>query len=61
MPRWVFKFELFHGGVVDLLDDRVELVLGQGVERGFLGQVAADPAVPVLVGAALPGAVGSAK
>ena len=28
------------------------------VERGFLGQVAADPAVPVLVGAALPGAVG---
>ena len=47
-----------HGGVVDLLDDGVELVLGQVVEAGALGQVAADPPVAVLVASPLPGAVG---
>lgn len=59
MPRWVFCIRAVSwGGVVGLLDDRVELGLGQVVERGFLGQVAADPAVPVLVASALPAGVG---
>ena len=39
------------------LDDRVELVLREILETGSLGQIAADPAVPVLVAAALVRAV----
>ena len=39
------------------LDDRVELVLREILETGSLGQIAADPAVPVLVAAALVQAV----
>ena len=45
------------GGVVDLTDDRVEVLLGQVLEPGSFGQIAADPAVPVLVAATLPGTV----
>lgn len=45
------------GGVVDLPDDRVEVLLGQVLEPGSFGQIAADPAVPVLVAATLPGTV----
>lgn len=41
------------GGGVDLLDDRVELVLREILEAGSLGQIAADPAVPALGAAAL--------
>lgn len=45
------------GGVVDLTDDRVEVLLGQVLEPGSFGQIAADPAVPVLVAATLLGTV----
>lgn len=58
IPRWAFCIRgVSWGGVIDLLDDRVELVLREILETGSLGQIAADPAVPVLVAAALARAV----
>lgn len=49
--------EDFAGAVVDLVDELVEFLLGEGVEAGAFGQVASYPAVEVLVGAALVGGV----
>lgn len=43
--------EEFHRGVIDLLDDGLKFVVGELLENGFPGQVAAYPAVPVLVAA----------
>src|SRR5215475_671701 len=50
--------EGFAGAGVELVGDGVELVLGVGAQVGAFGQVVADQAVGVLVGAALPGRVG---
>lgn len=41
------------GGVVDLLDDGLQVLVRQVVEAGSLGQVAADAPVAVLVAAPL--------
>lgn len=59
VPHLIGRFvaEELHRGVVDLPDDRVEVLLGQVLEPGSFGQIAADPAVPVLVAATLPGTV----
>ena len=50
--------EPFSGPVVDLFRDRIALVLREMTHAGELGDVLADQAVGVFVGAALPGAVG---
>ena len=47
-----------HGSVVDFVGDVGQFLWGEGVEGGSFGQVSADDAVPVLVAAPLPGAVG---
>src|SRR5262249_18591914 len=46
------------GAGVELVGDGVEFCLGVGGQVGAFGQVVADQAVGVLVGAALPGGVG---
>lgn len=55
MPNLVGRFPVqdLHGGVVDLVHDGLQVLVRQAVETGFLGQVAADASVAVLVRAAL--------
>jgi len=49
--------QAFAGSVVELVGDGVEVGFGDGAEVGALGEVLAQQAVGVLVGAALPGGV----
>ena len=55
VPNLVGRFPAqdLHGGVVDLIDDGLHILVRQAVEAGPLGQVAADAPVAVLVRAAL--------
>ena len=55
IPNLVGRFPVqdLHGGVVDLVHDGLQVLVCQAVETGFLGQVAADASVAVLVRAAL--------
>ena len=55
IPNLVGRFPVqdLHGGVVDLVHDGLQVLVRQAVETGFLGQVAADASVAVLVRAAL--------
>ena len=55
VPNLVGRFPAqdLHGGVVDLIDDGLQVRVRQAVETGPLGQVAADAPVAVLVRAAL--------
>ena len=48
-----FPVQDLHGGVVDLIDDGLQILVREVVEAGSLGQVAADAPVAVLVRAAL--------
>ena len=59
VPNLVGRFPAqdLHGGVVDLLDDGLQVGVRQAVETGPLGQVAADAPVAVLVRAPLIGRV----
>lgn len=52
-----FPVQDLHGGVVDLVDDGLQVRVRQVVEAGSLGQVAADAPVAVLVVAPLVGRV----
>lgn len=52
-PRWAFPSPGPSWGVVDLVHDGLQVLVRQAVETGFLGQVAADASVAVLVRAAL--------
>lgn len=49
--------EFPHGTVVGLVDDLLHVPRHVGADGGAFGQVSPDHAVPVLVAAALPGAV----
>ena len=55
IPNLVGRFPVqdLNGGVVDLVHDGLQVLVRQAVETGFLGQVAADASVAVLVRAAL--------
>ena len=55
IPNLVGRFPVqdLHGGVVDLIDDGLQILVREVVEAGSLGQVAADAPVAVLVRAAL--------
>src|SRR5437879_5594270 len=58
---WSLPVQGLAGAAVELPSDLVEVGLGVPGEVGPLGQVLAHEAVPVLVGAALPGRVGVAE
>ena len=57
--RGLVEPESFAWPVVELVRDRVELLLGVDAQVGALGEVLAQQPVGVLVGPALPGGVRS--
>jgi hypothetical protein len=58
---WGLVHQGFSGSLVELPGDGAELGLAEGREIDAVGQVLAQQAVGVLVGAALPGALGVAE
>ena len=55
---WGLSVQDDAGSAVEAVLDGLDLGVGDGGEAGALGEVVADQAVGVLVGGALPGAVG---